>query len=147
MPQVNVRKWQRLLVASTTAAATSNSGALDWPSDIDSAVIVLDVTAASGTSETMDVAIQCSPDDGTTFYTVARFAQQTTSTVTLAKTFLTHQGEGTAAAVLTVADTGGVLESNIPFTNQIRFVWTIAGTNPSYTFLIWAWGERKETHY
>lgn len=144
-PNVN-RKWQHLYRASSALAATANSGAVDWPSDIDSAVIVLDVTAVTGTSPTMDVAIQCSPDDGTTFYTVARFAQNT-GTVTLAKTFLTHQGDGTAAAVLTVADTGGVLESNIPFTNQIRFLYTIGGTNPSFTFVVWAWGERKYSQY
>lgn len=146
MPTNVNRKWQRNLVASQTVTATGNSGALDWPSDIDSAVILMDVTAASGTSPTMDVAIQLTPDDGITFYTVSRFAQASAAFIR-AKTFLTHQGDGTAAAVVAVADIGGVLEANIPFTNQIRILWTVGGTNPSFTFTLWAWGERKYSQY
>jgi hypothetical protein len=133
--------YKRLLVASAARTATGNSGALTIPVDIDAAAIVLDVTAASGTSPTMDVALQTSPDNGTTWYTFSRFAQNT-GAVTLAKRFNFNVGSGEAAAVFTVADTGGVLESNFPITEDLRVLWTIGGTNPSFTFVVWMFAKR-----
>lgn len=72
----------------------------------------LDVTAASGTTPTLDVKIEDSPDGGTTWFTVASFAQKT----------------GITRDVLNVVSKA--------FGDRLRVTWTIGGTTPSFTFSV-----------
>lgn len=95
-------------VASGARATSANSGVLSGFGDWSKFRAQLNVTAASGTSPTLDVVIEDS-FDGTTWNQVATFTQKT------------------AAGVQAVDVTG-------LFTDQLRVRWTVGGTTPSFTF-------------
>ncbi len=71
----------------------------------------LNVTAASGTSPTLNVLIEDTVDGGATFNTIGTFAQKT-------------------------AAGREVLNITVPFSETLRASWSIAGTNPSFTFSV-----------
>ncbi len=75
----------------------------------------LNVTAASGTTPTLDVVVEDSLD-GANWNTVGTFTQLTT----------------TGRQVINVTT---------PFADQIRVRWTIAGTTPSFTFAVDVYSE------
>ena len=105
MPSIRTRELQlHALGAETTTGAGS---AIDVR-DMARLVVYLFVTAVTGTSPTLDVVVQDSPD-GTTWTNLASFTQ------------VTATGEQAARPVT-------------PFGNYIRVAWTIAGTSPSFTF-------------
>lgn len=70
----------------------------------------LTVTAASGTTPTLDVRLETSVDGGTSYDTVGAFSQKTTT--------------GTDNHVFG------------PLGDTCRWAWTIGGTTPSFTFSI-----------
>lgn len=92
--------------ATLTATAASNVIELG---DRNSMRLDLVVSAASGTSPTLDIAVQTSPD-GTTWTTVASFAQQTAA-ATVHKLFA-------------------------PLDRFVRCNNVVGGTSPSFTFQI-----------
>lgn len=95
------------LAASAARTATGNGSGAEL-GDRRVARLKLDVTAASGTSPTLDVTIQTSRD-GTTWYTAGTFAQRT----------------------------GIANESKVfAIDRHVRASWTIGGTTPSFTFSI-----------
>lgn len=96
-------------VASAARTATGNGSAFDTTS-FNSIEGFLTVTAASGTTPTLDVRLETSLDAGTTWSTVAAFAQATAAT-TKNKVFG-------------------------PLGDSCRWAWTIAGTTPSFTFSV-----------
>lgn len=102
-------------VASAARTATGNGTAFD-SADVDEITGTLAVTAASGTTPTLDVTLETTAD-GTNYYTVGSFGQKTT-TATEAKVFT---GLGSLS----------------------RWKWTIAGDTPSFTFSIAATFERN----
>lgn len=127
------------LIASNTQTATFNTATFQLPAG-DGYAFVLDVTAASGTTETLDMALQITPDGGTTWYDWARFAQVTTSAVTRRLVIQPLQGRGEAGseAAITAGGTGAI-NANVPLPsapNNCRFRGTISGTSPSYTFAV-----------
>lgn len=71
----------------------------------------LNVTAASGTTPTLNAIIEDSVDGGTTWNTIGTFAQK-------------------------VAAGREVINITTPFTNTLRVSWTIGGTTPSFTFAV-----------
>lgn len=73
----------------------------------------LDVSAASGGSPLLDIAIQESPDNGTTWFERAAFTQATT----------------TSQQVLHIQDG--------PLAGIVRADFVIAGTTPSFTFALY----------
>lgn len=77
----------------------------------------LSVTAASGTSPTLDVRLETSIDAGTTWSTVDSFGQKTAA-----------------------ATEGKVFG---PIGDVCRWAWTIGGTSPSFTFSISAQAQRE----
>lgn len=103
------------LVASAARTTSSDSGALDGYGPAVRAVVQLDVTAASGTSPTLDVVVEDTVD-GTNYNTVATFAQKVAA--------------GREAVRVTT-----------PFSDTLRVRWTIAGTTPSFTFSVKAYFE------
>ncbi|MFE9098493.1 hypothetical protein [Streptomyces sp. NPDC007264] len=107
-----------LLVAAASAARTTsgNSGTLSGFGDWTKFRAALNVTAASGTTPTLDVVIEDSLDGGTTWFTVATFSQKTAA--------------GTQAQ-----DVTGV------FSDTLRVRWTIGGTSPSFTFDVRLYGK------
>lgn len=122
----------QLVWSSGSITATANSGTKQLPL-ADAYGWIFDVAAESGgTSPTLDIAIQISPDNGTTWYSVSRLAQITTAATKSMKVHGNGPIQGQAAAVTAIADTGGALESNFPMTNACRILATIGGTNPTY---------------
>ena len=97
------------LIPSAVFTATGNGAAVD-SAGADGGVFKLDVTAASGTTPTLDVKIQVLAFDGTTWLDVATFAQKT----------------GVASEFKSVSLTG----------RKVRAIYTIGGTTPSFTFSV-----------
>jgi hypothetical protein len=81
------------------------------------------VSAASGTTPTLDLTWQHSIDGGTTFFTVTTFTQATAATSALKQV---SEVEGTTATVLG---------------DCMRASYVIAGTTPSFTFSIALYAE------
>lgn len=122
------------IVSSAARTATGNSGNLTLKAG-ESHAFYLNVSAASGTTPTLDVAIQISTDRGTTYRTAARFAQVTA--VTARRLQLQQMmGRGEAGTESVVTATGGALSANTPLTRDYRILWTITGTTPSFTFTV-----------
>lgn len=96
------------VVPSAARTASGNSGVLYGWGSASKLRAQLDVTAASGTSPTLDVVIEDTLD-GTNFNTVATFTQR-------------------VAVGRQVVDVTGL------FTDRVRVRWTIGGTTPSFTF-------------
>lgn len=98
-------------VASAARTATGSSPAVEVGALAALRGLLLDITAASGTSPTITVAVETSSDSAT-WYTVGSFAQRT-----------------------------GVASERKSFSGLDRFVrltWTIGGTTPSFTFSVTA---------
>lgn len=98
-------------VASAARTTTGNGTAFDT-AGIDSLNALLVISAASGTTPTLDLVLQTTAD-GTNYYTAGSFPQQTT----------------TQAGISRVIGDLGTLS---------RWAWTIAGTTPSFTFAVTA---------
>lgn len=96
-------------LASAARTTTGNGTAFDT-SSVDNINSTLVITAASGTTPTLDLVLQTTAD-GTNYYTAGTFAQQTTTQTGLARVF---------------GDLG----------DFSRWQWTIAGTTPSFTFRV-----------
>lgn len=104
------------LLASAARTTSSQSSALEGYGPYDRAVIQLDVTAASGTSPTLDVVVEDTVD-GTNYNTVATFAQK-------------------------VAAGREVVRVTTPFSDTLRVRWTVGGTTPSFTFSVLGYFEQ-----
>lgn len=102
-----------VVVASAARTTSSNSATLGGYGPANDLACLLAVTAASGTSPTLDVFLEDTVD-GVNFFTVATFTQAT----------------GVTASVQRVA--GDVTA----FTDRLRVRWTIGGTTPSFTFSV-----------
>lgn len=102
-------------LASAARTTSSNSGTLSGFGDWSKFRAQLAVTAASGTTPTLDVVVEDTLD-GTNWNTIATFTQKT------------------AAGVQAVDVTG-------LFTDQLRVRWTVAGTTPSFTFAVALYGK------
>lgn len=98
-------------VASAAVTTTGNSGALTGYGAAATLRAQLNVTAASGTTPTLDVLIEDSLDGGVTWNTVGTFAQKT-------------------------AVAREVVNITVPFADTLRVRWTVAGTTPSFTFAV-----------
>lgn len=101
-----------VVVASAARTTTGTSSALDAPEGFD-LVLSASVTAASGTTPTLDLSVEWSSDGGTTWYTadpVDTFTQITAATARVKR--------------FTVKGT------------EYRVRWTVGGTTPSFTFAV-----------
>lgn len=129
---------------TSAVAADAQSAAIEFPVDLHSGVFLLNITAASGTSPTLDLNIEITPDDGTTWFTAFRFAQQTAASK--ARVIAVFHGHATNTAVVVtnpnagnavaLALTGGALSAGCPISRKIRANYDIGGTNPSFTFTL-----------
>lgn len=103
------------LVASAARTTSGNSGALTGWGAVTTLRVQLNVTAASGTTPTLNVVVEDTVD-GTNYTTVGTFTQKT-------------------------AASREVINITTPFTDTLRVSWTIAGTTPSFTFTVDAYSE------
>jgi hypothetical protein len=127
----------RNLVPLAARTSSGDSGAIVINDmDMENILIRLSVTAASGTSPTLDVYFQQSLDGGSTFVDVAHFPQVTGAltnphylnlSVGADNRITSSVGDGTVAA----NSLGTSLVSNV-----WRVKWVIGGTSPSFTFAV-----------
>lgn len=103
------------LVPSAARTSSADSGALTGWGVPDVARVQLDVTAAAGTSPTLDVVVEDTLD-GTNWNVVGTFAQKT-------------------------ATGREVINLSTPFADRLRVRWTVGGTSPSFTFSVIAYSE------
>lgn len=132
-----------VLVPVTTSVASSTSGTIVIPEDYTCAILLLECSAASGTTPTLNVRIQHAitgagatdlqggQPTGTVVYAdVVSFAQVT------AAANVSAFWKGTASVTATVTDgtlAAGTI-SNGPLGRAWRVKYTIGGTNPSFTW-------------
>ena len=103
------------LLASAARTATGNTGNLTGWASPKTLRIQLDVSAASGTTPTLDVLVQDTLD-GTNYNTIGTFAQKT-------------------------AAGREVINITTPFSDTVRVLYAIAGTTPSFTFSVVCFSE------
>jgi hypothetical protein len=102
---------------ASAARTTSTNGTAFDTSGVDSVSAALVITARSGTNPTLDVVLETTAD-GTNYYTVLAFPQQTNTTTGVARVFG-------------------------PLGSLSRWKWTVGGTDtPSFTFAITAGVDR-----
>jgi hypothetical protein len=102
-------------VESASRTVSGDSGPLAGFGDESTLRAQLDVTAASGTSPTLDVVLEDTLD-GTNWNMIGTFAQKT--------------GPGRE-----------VINVTTPFTDRLRARWTVGGTTPSFTFDVLVYSE------
>jgi len=125
------------LVASAARTADGDSGAIVINDmDMSNVLIKLSVSAASGTSPTLDVYFQQSLDGGSTWVDVAHYPQVTGAltnphylnlSVGADNSIKSGVGDGT----ITANTLGTSLVSNV-----WRVKWVVGGTSPSFTFAV-----------
>jgi hypothetical protein len=94
----------------SAARTTSGSQRLSpGVGDYDRVAIYVNVTAASGTTPTLDLVLEDSPDGGATWFPVATAPQITATGLRAIRTDLSMHGD-------------------------LRLSWAIGGTTPSFTF-------------
>ena len=125
-----------LLSATTVTSATVVNGtAIEFPTDLDSGTFYLAVTAPTGTTETINVEIQVSPDNSTWFRRWS-FTQVTTAAVSHAIDVcfsrLATAGAITTVTPATAAHTDTAVVANAVLPKYVRTSYICAGTNPSY---------------
>ena len=103
-------------LAPSAARTTSGTNIVSGLGEYDKVRIQLNVTAASGTTPTLDVTIQDTVD-GTNYNTLATFTQKV----------------AVVRDVLTLTNLVG---------DSVRVSWVVAGTTPSFTFDVSALAER-----
>lgn len=101
---------EETIVASAARTASGDSGTVTGFGGASTLRCQLGVTAASGTSPTLDVVIEDTLD-GTNWNTVATFSQKT-------------------------AVSREVVNVTAPFANRLRVRWTVGGTTPSFSFSV-----------
>lgn len=104
----------RVVVSSAARTTTGQSSAITLQSASSKLNVQLDVTAQSGTTPTLDVTVEWSPDGGTTW----------------------AKGDGPDAFTQITTTIGTKIKQFLIKAPVYRIVWTIAGTTPSYTFSV-----------
>lgn len=119
------------IVAQPSGAQTvsGNTGAINVGSFAE-LLLVFNITAVSGTTPSMTLGVDFSPDGGTTWVTGPSLAAQTAAAIVAMAL-----GRGVSGSA------GSVTSFAMPFGDTIRIRWTITGTTPSFTFAALAVGK------
>lgn len=117
MPRSDIASRGQLdtLAASAARTTSGDSGASAGWGSASTLRAQLDVTAAAGTTPTLDVVLEDTLD-GVNYNVVGTFAQK-------------------------VAAGREVINITTPFSERIRARWTLGGTTPSFTFSVVVYGE------
>lgn len=124
-----------LAYSFTSLAATATSSAFSIPRSRDSIyTILVNVTAATGTSPTLDLVLQGSPDKGTTYVNLPFRFTQITAATSKYLTFRRGYPSIDAAETAVTADTGGAVNVDTLFDpDYLKIKATVGGTNPAFT--------------
>lgn len=125
-----------LLASAARSASASGADVIDDSLASASALLIqLDVTAQSGTTPTLDVAIQAKIDGQ--YVSLARFSQ--TAAVTGRKIINLKRGQAFATEIVPAADPAvgtGLLVNNHDWLNTLRVKFALGGGTPNYTFSV-----------
>jgi len=113
--QANIPASTVTLLASAARTTTAAGTAVTGFAAARQLVLQLQVTAASGTTPTLDVVVQDTVD-GTNYTTIATFTQKT----------------GVSREVIRLTT---------PFTDNLRVNYEIGGVTPSFTFNVITWAD------
>ena len=134
IPYANGQVIEQTLLASSTQTASGTAAGHLPVEGFTQAVLQLAVTAASGTTPTLDLYLQLRLPDGATYTDLAHFTQAT-STGNWYVSMVT--GSNAAAAAQDAALAAGSVAS-LNFLGNWRLKWVIGGTNPSFTFAVYS---------
>lgn len=152
MPAQMILTTTKVLVpAATIVTTTGNSAAFTLPL-ADSYAIFINVTAASGTTPTLDAVLQSSPDGGTTWLNLPIKWTQLTAVGQAYVRFQQTMGLGESASAGVALGTGAAAAANTPFIGAqyttvlgasaqiptVRIAYTVTGTTPSFTLGVYA---------
>ncbi len=135
-----IRPLSRAEITSAAVTSSSNSGNLTLPL---ASVYqwILDVTVASGTGATLDVYIQTTPDNGTTFYNTGpafrAIAVADVPIVDIINVQVRSLGSGASEWVAWSTTNKGQIAQPVILTRRYRIAYTLAGVTPSFTFAVW----------
>lgn len=117
MPRSDIHSvgLRETLVSSAARTASGDTGAISGWGAASTIRAKIDVTAAGGTSPTLDVVIEDTLD-GVNWNAVGTFAQK-------------------------VAAGREVINITAPFSDTLRVRWTVGGTTPSFTFAVDVYSE------
>lgn len=116
-----------------SATSTSSSTFGNIIVSANTAVLFLDITAASGTSPTFNLYVQRLLPDSTTWTDICAFTQATGTTQ---EWFSLVSGSNQIGSVSDAALTAATSE-NINFGYKWRLKWVITGTSPSFTWTLY----------
>jgi len=119
------RNNHNIAVEASSAKTATGNGATQTNFNASGALVWINVSAVSGTTPTLTVRLQWSPDGGTTWVDLDTTNAQTAS-ITATGQFVLRVFPGIATAA------NAALNSPLPRT--WRLAWTIGGTTPSFTF-------------
>ena len=132
----------KTLLASAARTVSGNSGAITFAdARFDDIIFEVDVSAASGTTPTLDLYIQQTLD-GTNYIDVAHFTQITAALTNRAR-LVVKRGNVTDAIKEGIGDataTAGALGLAL-LTEKGRIKWVVGGTTPSFTFSITSYAD------
>jgi hypothetical protein len=97
---------------------------------------ILDVPAGVGTSPTLDVFLETSPDSGTTWYAFGKFTQVTTGAKKFGLPVRPEVISSAAPAIIDISEAaaGAAFTAAAPIIyGKCRINWTVAGTSPQFT--------------
>lgn len=133
----------KTLVASAAQTVSGDSGLISFADGrFDDLIVEVAVSAASGTNPTLDVYVQQTFDNGTTYVDVAHFTQITAALTNKARVCLARGNftnalkEGVGDATVTAGQLGLPLLSS-----KGRIKWVIGGTTPSFTMAVTAYAD------
>ena len=136
-----------VLLSAAARTTTATSSSFSVPPGVVAVTFLTDQNTVTGTSPTLDISIEVSPDNST-WFGVARFTQQTAASERFQTLHFigseslsqTHSTNLLGSEGAEVAATGGVSNALImcppPY---IRAIATIGGTNPSFNGALYAW--------
>lgn len=122
-------------VLSGVRTTSDVSGAIMGVGAFSNAWVTLITSAHSGTSPTLNVYLQQMLPNQATWQDIGSFTQVT---VTDSKWVMQVTNGGSATQVTQDAGLSAGTMIQVPFMEQWRLKWVIAGTNPSYTFAAFA---------
>jgi hypothetical protein len=139
----SLRPWFKTLVASATYTSdqTGTTIGFELPNDIQDIKFIMNITAASGTSPTLDVMLQTSYDGGTTYVNHSKFAQVTAADI---RVLDISKRMAIAGQEIDANITTGSADANHgPLARHCRFNIDVGGTSPSFTAVFAAIGNRE----
>lgn len=130
-----IETYQMITQVNATATTGTSGPVTLRDFDFNSLVFTLSCSALAGTTPTLDVTVQTTPDGGSTWYDMLRFPRFTASGVNPA------MGAASQASMSAPAIVGpNVLSSSAGgngaplLSNTIRANWTLGGTTPTGSF-------------